>query len=78
MVLINYILFVCFADRSVAYTNWGITSNELEPKGADECVQICHGGADCGGGDSGTGSWKTTACTSSLNYICEIPCEGIK
>ena len=68
---------VIFLDNSVTYTNWGITSIELEPKASNECVQICYGGADCGGGDSGIGTWKTVACSTSLDYICEIPCKGI-
>ena len=35
---------------------------------------MCFGGTDCGGGDSGVGSWKTIPCDTSLNYICEVPC----
>ena len=56
-------------DKSITYTNWGITSDEFEPRASDECVQMCFGGSDCG-----DGSWKTTACSTSLSYICEVPC----
>ena len=63
-------------DNSVTYTNWGVTSNELEPKTADECVQMCVGGTGCEVGDSGFGTWKMVACSTSLNYICEVPCKN--
>ena len=60
---------------TIPFTNWGITSNELEPKTADECVQMCVGGAECEPGTAGFGKWKTVACSSSLDYICEVPCK---
>ena len=63
------------AEKSITYTNWGITSNELEPKTADECVQMCVGGAGCEVGEPGFGTWKTVPCSSSLDYICEVPCK---
>ena len=64
-------------DNSVIYTNWGITSNELEPKTSDGCVQMCAGVSECGGGETGLGTWKTVSCSTSLDYICEVPCKII-
>ena len=65
------------SDNSVTYTNWGITSNELEPKTSDECVQMCVNKAGCGGGQHEFGTWKTVPCSTSLDYICEVPCKKI-
>ena len=60
---------ICEFGHDVPHSNWGVTNGELEPKGTETCAKFCHGtGSDCHG-------WKTTACTASLKYICQVPCK---
>ena len=46
----------------MTFTNWGVTSSQLEPVGSDTCVKYCQ---SCNG-------WKTTPCASSLKYVCQL------
>ena len=61
---------ICEYGNDVPYTKWGVTDGELEPRGTDTCAKFCVGGTNCDG-------WKSTACTASLKYICQAPCEYI-
>ena len=64
---------ICEHVGDLPYTNWGITNDVLEPDGANKCMKTCLDDAntDC------DGKWKAVDCSSSLSYVCQIPCKKI-
>ena len=62
-----------FSVGDLPFTNWGITNEVFEPDGANKCMKTCLDDAntDC------DGKWKAEDCSSSLSYVCQIPCKKI-
>jgi hypothetical protein len=58
-------------DEDIAYTNWGMTANQLEPSESDslKCASACLG-QNCT-----ESTWKAVDCTAPLNYICQVDCK---
>ena len=57
----------------ITYTNWGVTNDMFEPidDTSKKCAKICvdENNAEC------DGQWRVKDCSSTLNYVCQIPCK---
>ena len=70
-ILLHKTFYLSVGD--ITYTNWGVTNDMFEPidDTSKKCAKIC---VDENNAEY-DGQWRVEDCSSTFNYVCQIPCK---